>query len=689
MKLFKNGVGRPSNETIRNRRIVIGSIVIVSVLLVAVAGVYLFKRTDIIGNSKHATYSGDFDSGSGYFSGVTISSITSSSAKISTKKYYRAGDVYNSSGKKQGSDNLLNSDDARMILKFSSNQVKPANSIIRNLADINQDGKITATDARIVFRMANEVNDPDKKKWVEPMGIYGDVNFDKVIDVKDKAIYYDHLYQNKSMSSTALKVADVDENGKVEKKDYKMLSSYENYDICVVTTKSSGGCQWKSSGSTFSSLKANTKYYVYARKKTYNHATTYLVNEFTTLKAVQAPSKAKTFTITFDKNGADSIGSSKLSCTVTSSGTCTITMPKIERKGKGAISSVVYGWNTDKNAKSAKYDVDQKVTVSKDMVLYAISSVEVEAAFVPINGKKEYQYCEFYNTNSSCNVSVPSAYVNTAEGWGLVKYSTSNSYKKGTKAISVSSDKTFYELKTIKIRYMKYGKLDKEITCSGAGGCQTVVRPYTDPGKYAHYWCNSAPCKKDGYFEVGKKAIFTKDTTLYATTSFDPNGKMANGLNITIGKSFRIGSAGTLFEIEKGYGKNVKELDTLSKVENVVTKVYNEGMEFLFVPGKFMLLKDATYDKTVLMKNTAGVTYSSAYSLLLAKERNYVYFKDVIVHELAHAWDYYFGNKSSDNKSYVNEGFKEGISSTKRNEINKAFKSIIEKYIASTNKGYK
>ena len=82
---------------------------------------------------------------------------------------------------------------------------------------------------------------------------------------------------------------------------------------------------------------------------------------------VEATKTAATgWTATFDKNGAKSISKKKLSCT--SKDSCKITLPTITRNGY-----TILGWSTDANATKARFKVGQKVTLSKNVKLYAIT----------------------------------------------------------------------------------------------------------------------------------------------------------------------------------------------------------------------------------------------------------------------------------------------------------------------------
>lgn len=55
MSLFKNEVGRPSNETLKKRKIVIASIIAVIILLIGGVSFFVVRRLgNIDGSSKNA-----------------------------------------------------------------------------------------------------------------------------------------------------------------------------------------------------------------------------------------------------------------------------------------------------------------------------------------------------------------------------------------------------------------------------------------------------------------------------------------------------------------------------------------------------------------------------------------------------------------------------------------------------------
>lgn len=85
----------------------------------------------------------------------------------------------------------------------------------------------------------------------------------------------------------------------------------------------------------------------------------------TTKKATQA---TKRFTVRFNKNTANSIGKSSLSCS-TSSGSCNITLPSITAKS----GYQVVGWNEQANGSGKNYAAGSSISINRNFTLYAIT----------------------------------------------------------------------------------------------------------------------------------------------------------------------------------------------------------------------------------------------------------------------------------------------------------------------------
>ena len=85
------------------------------------------------------------------------------------------------------------------------------------------------------------------------------------------------------------------------------------------------------------------------------------------IKNTNIKSKNK-ITVTFNKNKATNIGTTSEECIINGSkSSCKIETPLIIDDGK------VLGWSKNKDATDAEYKVDEKITVSKNTVLYAIT----------------------------------------------------------------------------------------------------------------------------------------------------------------------------------------------------------------------------------------------------------------------------------------------------------------------------
>ena len=82
----------------------------------------------------------------------------------------------------------------------------------------------------------------------------------------------------------------------------------------------------------------------------------------------------KTFKVTFNANGSDSIGSSELSCTTTGS-SCSVTAPTIKRSGY-----TIVGWAPASDGSGSTVNVGGKITLVEDVTYYAITK-EIQAAY--------------------------------------------------------------------------------------------------------------------------------------------------------------------------------------------------------------------------------------------------------------------------------------------------------------------
>lgn len=103
-------------------------------------------------------------------------------------------------------------------------------------------------------------------------------------------------------------------------------------------------------------------------------------------------SKVKTFIATFYKNGADSIGAEKLSCT-TKSSSCTIKAPSIKREGYK-----VNGWALN-SLTVAKYKPGDTITLKKDMKFFARTTKKINSTIIS-------DVIDIINSNNKAKISM-------------------------------------------------------------------------------------------------------------------------------------------------------------------------------------------------------------------------------------------------------------------------------------------
>ena len=179
------------------------------------------------------------------------------------------------------------------------------------------------------------------------------------------------------------------------------------------------------------------------------------------------------------------MGSASLSCTrYNASSGCSITAPSITRSGW-----TIVGWNTSSSATSSAWNVGATKTIGSDTTYYAITSKSVTVTFNGNGGTagSSSKTCSYYNGNSSCNVTMPSASRSGYNfgGWGTSSSSSSASYSSGG-SYSFSSNKTLYAVWTA--------------SCSDKSGSKEFSASNGYTGRIV--WSNS--CNGDGtsYFYV-------------------------------------------------------------------------------------------------------------------------------------------------------------------------------------------
>lgn len=188
MGLFKNEVGRPSNETLKKRKMAYFAIALGAVALIGGGGYYAYKtfnKGDIGSTSKN----------------IETTAVT-----------YKYGDV--------NGDGRVNARDASMSGAYlnGNTNITLKNEQIR-AADVDQDGLITKNDSTLIFKKANEV--------IEELPIkMGDVNKDGKVAEDDAKLIQKYLVNSTTFTDEQKVIADVDMSGEVDVTDVTQIQRY-------------------------------------------------------------------------------------------------------------------------------------------------------------------------------------------------------------------------------------------------------------------------------------------------------------------------------------------------------------------------------------------------------------------------------------------------------------------------------
>ncbi len=188
------------------------------------------------------------------------------------------------------------------------------------------------------------------------------------------------------------------------------------------------------------------------------------------------PPETSTYTLTLEENGA-SIENKTLSCT--GEGNCEIVLPDITREGYEII-----GYASSNTAKEKEYAVGDRITITDNMTLYAITKKKLTAKFETPNNKikisKASESCYIYNKELACDITLPEVEETNYEIIGFSISSEDEGIKPGSK-ISITKDE-IYKLRideTVKILtatfIYKNGK--EEISCKTTYNSCSVIAP--------------------------------------------------------------------------------------------------------------------------------------------------------------------------------------------------------------------
>ena len=275
MKLFENGVGRPSNEVKKKRMLFIISTMIIAVGLIAVSLGFLLTKTNNVsvsrlkGDGPGAVYSnGELKIGSigdcspdgfisyddivalmelikksdGTYKTIKISSLAADGLDIrvcdinSDNKLnqtdlkllyrmmysgYQLGD-YDQNGVVNINDYYDIFDDVKSYIVKTNNQDGiPVSSLKENIGDINNNGSVDIDDEKILLGLI--VKSSAKKE-----SLPGDVNLDGIINSKDYNLVMKYASKVKNPTASQKKYADINGDGKINTTDAKIIKRIYN-----------------------------------------------------------------------------------------------------------------------------------------------------------------------------------------------------------------------------------------------------------------------------------------------------------------------------------------------------------------------------------------------------------------------------------------------------------------------------
>ena len=251
------------------------------------------------------------------------------------------------------------------------------------------------------------------------------------------------------------------------------------------------------------------------------------------------------YTATFDKNGADIIEKTSISCETTGS-SCTIKMPTITIN-----DGTVIGWAESKDATVAKYKVSETVILTGNKKLYAITRKALKATFnkngaTQIGTKNETtleKICYVYNLGTNCQITTPiiTRTSGTIVGWSTDSNGKESKYNAGAK-MTLTNNINLYAItkKELKATFNKNGattidgKTSTSVnrTCyifNAAASCQITTPAITRTCGTIVGWATDSNGKESKY-NVGTKITLTNNINLYAITkrelkaTFNKNG---------------------------------------------------------------------------------------------------------------------------------------------------------------------
>ena len=153
-------------------------------------------------------------------------------------------------------------------------------------------------------------------------------------------------------------------------------------------------------------------------------------------------------TITFNANGANSIGATSKECyKYNGSTSCNITSPTIVAKN----NFEALGWNTSSSATSSNWNVNEAKTFTANTTYYAITKGTYTATFNKNNASSissTSENCIIYNNEENCTITTPTITAPTGYkviGWNKSATATTSQASQNT-TLTLSGNVTYYAI---------------------------------------------------------------------------------------------------------------------------------------------------------------------------------------------------------------------------------------------------
>lgn len=651
MRLFKNGVGRPSNEVAHRRKLFAGFVIGIVLTLVGLGvfiGVKFFK-----GNLNSGLFN--------LFSSPVSIKIEAYNVEANKPISYKGSVSW--TNKDVRLPNWRNYNVKFKIKAFTTN------TSIKSITIIWNDGGYNTTKAA-------EANLMDKKSKNTKV-VYSDV---AELDFKADGIRYGYItaVDDKGKSRTVKVRLSIDTTA--PSVSWKNVEDSNSSKIIVQAT-----CSDKMSGvrymhtydknnqslkEIYNLKKVNgdnsdklTPIKSYSQKINFNLSNSnnsivtqcidvaYNDTGFKTSSVVPNNSNGQKVMVTFNKNGATGIGSTKLTC-LKDGNSCQIKMPTITRS-----DGVVVGWSTDAKAKDAKIRANEVIKVSNDTTYYAISYENYVANFKK-NGATSIgatsKKCKVYNKEGSCKIKTPSISRSGWEivGWNVIKTSTSEStsIKPNSELVLIYPKSTYYALtKKVNKLTIKNGSTTVDTLSCTAYSSNCSVNVFTDKYKKLNYKTYLYTYNNKKYLVEGFKTSSKGDITynLFLDNTSSSQAKKLADLKLDGNKTLYI-SLVPISNVLTYKNKTVyveSGFDSLAKTR--MSNICKWAPYLCNANGDvFVLSKDTYYSR---WSGSSGVCYDGvprdvdviAANNTTTSGNNY----DAWMHELGHAWDFYYKNK--------------------------------------------